>query len=293
MQKITPFLWFNDQSEEAVNFYISLFQNSKIYEINRLGDDVPGPKGKVLTITFQLAGQEFMALNGGPEYTFTPAVSFFVLCQTPEEIDALWNKLSAGGNVMMELDRYPFSEKFGWVADRYGVSWQLSLAGLPQKIDPFLMFVGAQHGRADEAIRFYTTVFPNSRIDQVQRYGKDQGEPEGTVMHARFTIAGQEFMAMESSGDHRFTFTPATSFFVHCENQAEVDYFWEKLSEGGKKGPCGWLTDPFGVSWQIVPNILGELMSDPDAKKADRVTQAMLKMTKIDIAQLKQAYEQG
>ncbi len=293
MQKITPFLWFNDQAEEAIHFYTSLFRSAKIGTVTHFGDDVPGPKGKVITATFQLAGLELMALNGGPEFSFTPAISFFVYCQTPEEIDALWKQLSVGGNVMMELDQYPFSEKFGWVADRYGVSWQLTLARLPQKITPFLMFVGIQNGKAEEAIHFYTSLFQNSSIDQIERYGKGQGEPEGAVMHARFTLNGQGFMAMDGGREHGFNFTPAISFFVHCENQAEVDYFWEKLSEGGEKGQCGWLTDRFGVSWQIVPTILGEMMNDPDAERARRVTQAMLQMTKIDIGLLRQAYERG
>ncbi len=157
MQKITPFLWFNDQAEEAMNFYTSIFKNSKVLSITRFGDDVPGPKGKVMTGTFQLDGQELMALNGGPEYSFTPAISFF----------------------------------------------------------------------------------------------------------------------------------------VNCETQAEVDELWEKLSAGGEKGPCGWLKDQFGVSWQIVPTVLMKLMSDPDANKARRVTQAMLQMGKLDIQKLIQAYEQG
>jgi predicted 3-demethylubiquinone-9 3-methyltransferase (glyoxalase superfamily) len=292
MQKIIPFLWFNEQAEEAVTFYTSVFTNAKVGDITRFGDDVPGPKGKVMTITFRLAGQEFMALNGGPEFSFTPAVSFFVYCQTPEEIDTLWKKLSPGGNVLMELDRYPFSERFGWLADPYGVSWQLSLARLPQKISPYLMFVGKQHGKAEEAARYYTSLFKNSSISQIERYGKGQAEPEGTVMHARFILDGQEFMAMDSSLEHQFTFTPAISFFVNCENQAEVDSFWEKLSAGGEKGQCGWLVDQFGVSWQVVPTVLGELISDPDPEKARRVTQAMLKMTKIDIGQLRLAYEQ-
>ncbi len=155
MQKITPFLWFNEDAEEAVNFYTSIFKNSKVGQITRLGDSVPGPQGKVLTATFQLEGLDLMALNGGPEYSFTPAFSFF----------------------------------------------------------------------------------------------------------------------------------------VHCQTQEEVDYFWERLSEGGEKGPCGWLKDKFGVSWQIVPDILLELMADPDPEKARRVTQAMLKMGKIEIEGLMQAYK--
>jgi predicted 3-demethylubiquinone-9 3-methyltransferase (glyoxalase superfamily) len=290
MQRITPFIWFNEQTEEAVHFYTSLFKNSKVDRITRFGDYMPGPQGKVLTANFRLDGLELMALNGGPEYSINPAISFFVYCQTPEEIDALWKNLSAGGQVMMELDRYPFSEKFGWVADRYGVSWQLDLVKLPQKITPFLMFVREQNGKAEEAIQYYVSVFKNSSIGQIVHYDSGEGGPSGNVQHARFTLNGQEFMAMDGGPDHAFSFTPAMSLFVNCEDQAEVDYFWEKLSAGGEKGPCGWLTDKFGISWQIVPTLLGDLMNDPDRERAKRVTQAMLQMTKIDIDQLQRAY---
>ncbi len=293
MQKITPFLWFDEQAEEAAHFYTSIFKNAEIGTITRFGEEVPGPKGKVIMLTFRLGDEEFSALNGGPEFKFTPAISFFVYCQTPEELEALWGSLCEGGSVLMELGQYPFSEKFGWVADRFGISWQLSLARVPQKVTPYLMFVGEQQGKAEEAIHFYTALFENSSIGQIERYAKGQGEPEGTVMHARFTLAGQAFMAMDSSLEHNFTFTPAISFFVDCKDQAEVDYFWEKLSEGGEKGQCGWLTDRYGISWQIVPSILGQLMSDPDAERAKRVTQAMLKMTKLDIGLLQQAYAQA
>lgn len=290
MQKIVPFLWFNDEAEEAVKLYTSIFKNSKIGDVRRYGAEGPGPVGQVMTASFQLAGQEFMALNGGPEFSFTPAVSFFVLCETPEEVDGLWQALSQGGTALMELDQYPFSEKFGWVQDRFGVSWQLNLARMPQKIAPFLMFVGKQHGKAEEAIRFYTSVFPDSSVIHIQPFGPGTGEPEGAVSHALFTLMGQEFMAMESAQNHAFTFTPAISFFVNCRDQREVDRYWEELTAGGEPGQCGWLKDRYGVSWQIVPTVLGELLGDPDPEKAGRAMQAMLKMGKIDIAGLQQAY---
>ncbi len=293
MQKITPFLWFDTQAQEAMELYTSIFKNSKIEGINYLNDEVPGPKGKVLTGSFHLPGQELMALNGGPEFTFTPATSFFVTCQTQAEIDALWAKLSEGGTVLMELGRYPFSEKFGWVNDRYNLSWQLNLAGIPQKVTPFLMFVGEQAGKAEEAIRFYAAVFKNSTIARIERYKPGEGGAEGSVKHAAFSLDGEEFMAMDSNLDHHFTFSPAVSFFVSCQNQDEVDYYWEKLSNGGEKGPCGWLKDRYGVSWQIVPTILRELMNDPDLDKSRRVTKAMLQMGKLDIEKLMQAYNQG
>jgi predicted 3-demethylubiquinone-9 3-methyltransferase (glyoxalase superfamily) len=291
MQKISPFLWFDDQAEEATNFYVSLFKNSKVLNVSRYSEVGPGPAGTIMTVGFQLDGQDFAALNGGPEFNFTPAISLFVNCDTEEEIDRLFEKLSAGGRVHMELDKYPFSEKFAWIDDRYGVSWQLNFASGAQKITPFLTFVGERHGKAEEAINLYTSLFNNSSIQAIQRYGAGGGEPEGTVMHARFSLNGQEFMAMDSGLEHLWTFTEAVSLFVNCKTQEEVDELWEKLTEGGEEGPCGWLKDRYGVSWQIVPTVLGELLGDKDAEKAQKVMQAMLQMKKIDITGLKEAYE--
>lgn len=290
MQKIVPNLWFDDQAEEAVNFYAAIFENGRVDAISYYGKDMPLPEGTVLTVAFQLAGCNFTAINGGPEFKFTPAISFFVSCQDEAEMDALWANLLEGGMALMELGPYPFSEKFGWVMDRYGLTWQLILSRTPQSITPYLTFVGEQAGKAEEAMEFYTSLFENSRISHIDRYGKDMGEPEGTVMHARFLLAGQDFAALDSSLDHQFTFTPAISLLINCESQAEVDSFWEKLTEGGSEQPCGWLVDRFGVSWQVIPTRLGTLMSDPDAEKAYRVTQALLQMGKIDIAKLEQAY---
>ncbi len=291
MQKIVPFLWFDNQAEQAVHFYTTVLKGGKIGEIARYGKDAPGPEGEVMTVNFTLAGLELAALNGGPVFSFTPAISFFVDCQTEEEIDTLWGQFAEGGMALMDLAPYPFLEKFGWVQDRYGVSWQLSLTRAPQRVRPYLMFAGPQHSRAAEAMDFYTHLFSDARIDHIQHYGPDQDEAEGTVMHARFTLAGQPFMAMDGGPEHGFTFTPAISFFVNCQTQAEVDYFWDRLSEDGETSQCGWLSDRFGISWQIVPAILGELMSDPDTGKVYRVTQAMLKMTKLDIEALRQAAE--
>ena len=153
-----------------------------------------------------------------------------------------------------------------------------------QKIIPFLWF----DTQAEEAVNFYTSVFKNSKIGATSRYGEAGPGPVGSVMIMEFEIDGQKFTAL--NGGPIFKFTPAISFFVNCTSQEEVDYYWEKLSEGGEKSQCGWLVDKYGISWQIVPTILGQLMSDPDAEKARRVTQAMLKMTKLDIAVLQQAY---
>lgn len=155
-----------------------------------------------------------------------------------------------------------------------------------QKITPYLWF----DAQAEEAINFYTSIFPDSRIIDVARYGPDGPAPEGSVMTATFELYGQQFYAL--NGGPQFAFSPAISFFVNCETQEEVDDLWQKLSDGGEIEMCGWLRDKYGVSWQIIPSVLGELLQDPDPVKAGRVMQAMLQMNKIDIAALRQAYEQ-
>jgi predicted 3-demethylubiquinone-9 3-methyltransferase (glyoxalase superfamily) len=152
-----------------------------------------------------------------------------------------------------------------------------------QKITPFLWF----DGRAEEAMNFYTSIFKNSKVGRVSRYGEGGPGPKGAVMSASFQLEGQEFMAL--NGGPMYTFSPAISFFVSCQTQAEVDDLWEKLSAGGEKSRCGWLKDKFGVSWQIIPSVLGELLGDKDPAKSRRVLEAMLKMTKLDIEALRQA----
>jgi len=156
-----------------------------------------------------------------------------------------------------------------------------------QKITPFLWF----NDQAEEAMNFYTSVFRNSKIGRISRYGKGGPGPEGKVMSATFQLEGQEFMAL--NGGPQFTFTPAISFFVNCETQQAVDELWQKLSAGGEPGRCGWLKDKYGVSWQIIPSALGQMLQDKDPEKSKRVMQAMLQMSKIEIQGLKQAYEQS
>ncbi|HUZ61981.1 MAG TPA: VOC family protein [Hanamia sp.] len=292
-QKIVPFLWFDDNAEEAVKFYISCFKNSKAGSISRYDEasaKASGrPEGSVLTASFQLNGQEFIALNGGPVFKFTPCISFFVDCETQEETNELWEKLSKNGKVLMEFKTYPFSKKYGWVEDQFGLSWQLNFSGGKQKINPLLMFTGKQAGKAGEAIHFYTSLFKKSEIISVTHYAEGLGEPLENVVHARFSLEDEVFIVMDSSLKHDFNFTPAISFTVYCENQEEVDYFWSKLTADGKEVECGWLEDKYGVSWQIVPTVFIKLISQPDKEKVKRVMQAMMRMKKFDIKKLEEA----
>ena len=298
-QKIVPNLWFDRQAEEAAGFYTSIFKNSRIGHVMRAtkaGFETTGlAEGTVVTVEFDLEGQKFVGINGGPMFKFTPAVSFLVACATKEEVDALWARLSDGGFEYMGLGAYPFSERYGWTGDKYGLSWQVMAMGdrpIKQKIIPTLMYVGEQAGKAEDAIKLYTSVFDKSAVGGVDRYGKgEEPDKEGTIRHAGFTLEGQEFAAMDSAYEHAFTFNEAISLLRTCETQAEIDRFWGKLTaDGGQEGMCGWLKDKFGVSWQIAPSILEKMLRDPDVRKVERVTEAFLKMKKFDIAELEKAY---
>lgn len=292
--KITTCLWFDHNAEEAVGFYTSLFKDGQVNQIARYGKegyDVHGmPEGSVMTMAFEIGGQHFTALNGGPHVKFNPSVSFYLVCGSEKEMDLLWSKLSVGGTVLMPLDKYPWSEKYGWLNDRYGLSWQITLGRMEdvgQKITPCLMFVGDQAGRAEEAINRYTTVFKDASIRSIFRYEAGENDVEGTVKHAQFTLDGQVFMAMDSSLGHDFSFNEAISFVVHCQSQREVDFYWEMLVDEGEEGPCGWLKDKFGVSWQVVPTMLTAAMGD--ANKAEKLTKAFMQMKKLDIKTLEEA----
>jgi predicted 3-demethylubiquinone-9 3-methyltransferase (glyoxalase superfamily) len=292
MHEITPHLWFDREAVEAAEFYASTFAGSKVGDVSTLHDT---PSGDADVVSFELLGQPFMAISAGPLFEFTPAVSFLVACTGKDEVDELWARLAEGGKALMPLDAYPFSERYGWTEDRYGLSWQLMHVGaesIRQRITPTLMFTGDVCGRAEEAIGFYTLVFPDSSAGDVARYAAgEEPEVEGTVKHARFTLAGQEFAAMDSARVHGFGFNEAISFMVGCETQDEIDRYWERLSAVPEAEQCGWLKDRFGVSWQIVPADLGELLSSGSAEQKARVTEAFLQMKKFDLAELKRAYE--
>ncbi len=298
-QKIIPSLWFDRQAEEAVRFYISTFKDSKIGNVTRAtkaGFEIHGiPEGAVMNVVFEIEGMRYIGINGGPLFKFTPAISFLVACKTKPDVDKLWGKLSDGGTALMELGEYPFSERYGWTQDRYGLSWQIMYAGdrqITQKITPTLMYVGDVSGKAEEAINLYTKVFRNVKVGNIMRYGKGmEPDREGTIQHASFTLEGQEFAAMDSAQPHLFGFNEAISLLVECENQKEIDYYWGKLTtNGGQESVCGWLKDKYGVSWQVAPKILDEMLLDPDKTKVERVTNAFLKMKKIDIEELKKAF---
>ena len=289
-QKITPFLWFDKEARQAAKLYASAFKGSKIKKIQTFKG---GPAGTTEIVSLKLLGQDLTLMSAGPHAKFSQALSFMVGCKKKSEVDALWKKLSPGGTVMMELGSYPFSDRYGWVQDKFGVSWQLIFHGPKggkKKITPSFLFVGAQAGKAEEALKFYASIFKKSKVGKIQHYGKDAApNAEGSVMYAPFKLAGQEFSAMDGGGPHDFSFNEAFSFVVTCKGQKEVDYYWSKLSADPNAGQCGWLTDKFGVTWQVVPSALNKLMRDKDKKKVARVMDAFVKMKKFDIKALKKA----
>lgn len=292
MQKIVPHLWFDKEATEAANFYVSTFPNSKVKNTSVLHNT---PSGSVDIVTFELLGLEFQALSAGPLFKFNPSISFHVICKTKEEVDEIWEKLSHGGQVLMELGAYPFSERYGWLQDKYGLSWQIfysSADHVQQKITPVIMFVGSVCGKAEEAVNFWTSIFPDAKVNAIQNYGKgEEPDEEGTLKYGSFLLFGQEFGAMDSAHEHQFTFNEAISFIVNCDTQEEIDYFWERLSAVPEAEQCGWLKDKYGISWQVVPLGVEEMLQGDDRERVDRVTQAFLVMKKLDIAKLQEAYD--
>jgi len=292
MQKITPHLWFDKEAKEAAGFYVSVFgKDSKVKNVNTLYNT---PSGTVDVVSFELFGQEFAAISAGPLFNFNPSISFSVACKTTDEVNELWEKLSENGKVLMELGKYPFSERYGWTQDKYGLSWQVIAMGdteMKQRITPVIMFVGNVCGKAEEAINFYVSVFKNSKVGDIFRYTKDQ-EPdkEGTTAHAFFELEGQGFAAMDSAREHNFAFNEAISFIVNCKSQEDIDFYWAKLSADPKAEQCGWLIDKFGLSWQVVPVEMNDMMQQGTDKQMERVTEAFLKMKKFDISKLKKAF---
>lgn len=298
-QKIVPNLWFDTEAEEAVKFYTSIFKNSRINTITRypeVGQEIHKKEaGSIMTIDFELEGYQLLALNGGPHFKFNPSISLFVTCRDEAEINGLWKNLFEGGEALLPLDSYDWSSRYGWLQDRYGLHWQLMIndnsEDPAQNICPLLFFTGDSHGEAGLAIKFYTSVFENSKINGILKYEKEDNNDYalGAVKHAQFQLRGETFMAMDSGMENDFPFNEAISFIVQCKDQQEIDKYWEQLTEGGdsQAQQCGWLKDKFGISWQIVPVGMGKLLNNPDKETANHAMEAMLKMQKIDLQALK------
>jgi predicted 3-demethylubiquinone-9 3-methyltransferase (glyoxalase superfamily) len=296
LQRIVPNLWFDKEAREAADFYVSAFgKDSKVHSITTISGT---PSGDTDIVSFRLLGYEFMAISAGPTFSINPSISFIINFDPTRDdnaaksLDALWSKLSEGGTILMPLQEYPFSERYGWIQDKYGVSWQLMLSDpegkLRPEIMPSLMFVTSTIAKAEEAVDMYLALFNDTQKGIVARYPPGmEPDMEGAVMFMNFMLQKQWFAAMDAhASQHSFAFNEAVSLMVYCDSQEEIDYFWESLSAVPEAEQCGWLKDRYGVSWQIVPRKMDEMLSKGTKEQIDRITQAFLRMKKIVIEDL-------
>ncbi len=287
-------LWFDDQAEDAFAFYQTVFKNVKKLRSTNYSEVNAKMANRstdsLMALEMQIDGLDIMLLNGGPIFKPNPSISLHISCRTVAECDELFAKLAVGGEVLMPLDNYPFSEKFGWVNDKYGVSWRVNVDESKQKLTPCMMFQGDDNGKAEKAMQHYTSIFENSKIVAVHKFLEGEGGPVGLVKHAVFDLNGEQFMAFDSPIKHAFDFNEGVSLIVNCKTQEEIDKFWAELCEGGKPSHCGWLVDKFGVSWQVVPTVLIEMMQGKDQARCGNMMSALLGMSKLDIAALTAAY---
>jgi predicted 3-demethylubiquinone-9 3-methyltransferase (glyoxalase superfamily) len=290
MTKIIPHLWFDTQAIEAANFYTSLFQHSQIDGETVIKDT---PSGDCDFVTFTLAGQPFTAISAGPHFTLNPSISLTVAFDDEAQLREVWQKLSEGSETLMPLQSYPFCPLYGWIQDRFGLSWQLMLlrpGDITHKIIYSFLFSKDHTGLSEQAARYYIDVFKDGSMNMLEYYLPNEVENErAQVKYLNFNLAKQQFSAMDNAYKAKYDFNEAFSFMVMCENQEEIDYYWEKLSHDPDAEQCGWCKDRFGVSWQITPTNWDEvLFNGTEAEKA-RVTTAFLEMKKFDIAQLERA----
>lgn len=302
-QKVVPNIWFTRNAREAGEFYANAFENASAsvdayYPKEGLPDFQQEFAADVLTVSLVISGFHFTLINAGDEFSPNPAISFMLnfdplLFDGDAELaraslDRLWARLSDGGVVLMPLGEYPFSAHYGWVQDRYGVSWQLMLtdpAGDPRPfILPTLLFSGDAQNRAQEAVQHYLKVFEGmtegAELGALVLYAEQHGPAHaGAVQFSDFRLGEQWFVAMDSGVAQPFMFSPGVSFEVSCDDQPEIDHYWNALSAVPEAEQCGWLTDRFGVSWQIVPANIGELMQRPGAYEK------LLVMKKLVIAE--------
>jgi predicted 3-demethylubiquinone-9 3-methyltransferase (glyoxalase superfamily) len=276
---IYPCITLQGKTSEAADFYIDTFGDGKITQTSRY------------VVMVELSGERIMLLNEGPQSKPNASISFMLTSETVEETERYWFKLVQEGKVFMPLDSYDWSSKYGWVKDKYGVSWQLytgSRIDTPQKFSPTFMFTGTNAGKAAEAVDYYTHLYPEASLQGKMNYGEDDADRSDFIKHAQFTLKGFTAMAMDSSANHGFAFNDAISFVVECDSQEEIDKYWNELTNhGGMEIACGWLVDKYGISWQIIPKKLSELMTSPE--RAQRVMGALMKMKKLIVADLESA----
>lgn len=279
---IFPCLLYDGDARQSADFYVKVFDA-------KITSETP------FVVDLDLFGQKLMLLNG-PRVEKNSSVSFLVACESEDEVQKYWDQLAEDGMVLMPLASYPWSKKYGWVRDKFNVTWQLFLGEDPakQKLVPTLMFMHRNNGKAMEAMEFYTRTFPDSGIGKILKYkeGGEEDEVPENIQHGQFMINGYHLFCMDSSYDHKFDFNEGISMVVMTNDQEETDYLWDTLtSDGGSESVCGWLKDQYGLSWQIVPERLMQLINDPDKEKAQKVMEAMMKMKKIILKDIEAAYQ--
>jgi predicted 3-demethylubiquinone-9 3-methyltransferase (glyoxalase superfamily) len=298
MSAIKPHIWFSQEAKQAAEFYASLMPDSAVNYVNHFAM----PNGECEVVEFTVANQPFLGISTGDSLPISPSISFMINFDPSRDpdaahnIDKVWNKLTENGKVLMPLDRYPFSERYGWIADKYGVSWQLILTNPTGEerpvIVPSLLFTPPVAGKADEAIDFYCSVFKDSKRGTTAPRPEDMGpDKAGTLMFADFYINKTWLAAMDSAHEHGFNFNDAVSLLIPCETQEEIDYYWSALTAGGQAGQCGWLKDKYGVSWQVASTIMFDAMKNGSPEQVAAVVQAFMTMTKVNIATLQKAYD--
>jgi predicted 3-demethylubiquinone-9 3-methyltransferase (glyoxalase superfamily) len=290
MQKIMPHLWFDKEALEAAKLYVSLFKNSEILSTSKLYDT---PSGEVDIVEFKLSGLKFQAISAGPYFNFNPSVSLMIACSNEAEVDRLYAQLSVGGSELMPLGEYPFSKHYAWLQDRYGLSWQLFMVedmSEHQRIRPSLLFAGDVCGQTEAAMDFYQSVFDGSSIGYVNHYAPGEASDQrAKINYAELNLPGMQFILMDHGYGGEEIFNEAISFMILCDSQEEINYYWDKLSYVPEAEQCGWVKDRFGVSWQIVPTVLDEILADATEEEMSRYTDAFMKMKKFDIEKLEKA----
>ena len=280
-QRIIPAIWCDAADDEAARFYADVFREGSVVE------QAPG-----LAATVSIHGFRLSLINGGDQYAPNPSISCILNFdpllfggedQARAYLDELYERLSGGG-VLMELGEYPFSPRYTWVRDRFGMTWQLMLtdpAGEPRPfILPSFMFGGTNHANAEEATEAWIALFDDAHRGALRRYEEGGPMEVGTVMFTDFTLRGTWMAAMDSGAFHDFTFTPGVSMIISCRDQEEIDRYWTGLSAVPEAERCGWCVDRWGVSWQVVPDNIAELMADAATREK------ILHMGKIDLTRL-------
>ncbi|PKM64028.1 MAG: hypothetical protein CVU96_04905 [Firmicutes bacterium HGW-Firmicutes-20] len=292
MSKIIPHLWFDTQAIEATRFYVTLFEDSRIDEMTVIKNT---PSGDCDFVNFTLAGHAFSAISAGPHFTLNPSISLTAVFDDPQKLHDVFEKLSEKGKELMPLQAYPFCPLYGWIEDRYGLSWQLMLLNkgdITQKIIYSFLFSKDHNGLSEKAARYYMEVFENGKMNMIEYYQPNEAKaPHAKVKYLNFELAGHQFSAMDNAFDADYDFNEGFSFMVMCNDQAEIDYYWEKLSHVEEAEQCGWCKDRFGVSWQIVPSNWDDVLFNGSEEERARVTEAFLQMKKFDIAELMRAHK--